>query len=214
MSMFCFQCEQTYKGSGCTIQGVCGKKPDTANLQDELTSSIIELANCAEKTDENTEIIIDGLFVTITNVNFDNEAIEKYLQKVKSVKKCDSNFDVKSIWNCDEDIQSLKSLILFGLKGMAAYAHHARVFGYKNEVVDEYFYEALQAVAKFNTVDSLLPMVLKTGEVNLKCMELLDMANTQTYGNPVPTVVSTNIEKGPFIVVSGHDLHDLALLLE
>ena len=214
MSMFCFQCEQTYKGSGCTIQGVCGKKPDTANLQDELTSSIIELANCAEKTDENTEIIIDGLFVTITNVNFDNEAIEKYLQKVKSVKKCDSNFDVKSIWNCDEDIQSLKSLILFGLKGMAAYAHHARVLGYKNEVVDEYFYEALQAVAKFNTVDSLLPMVLKTGEVNLKCMELLDMANTQTYGNPVPTVVSTNIEKGPFIVVSGHDLHDLALLLE
>ena len=214
MSMFCFQCEQTYKGSGCTIQGVCGKKPDTANLQDELTSSIIELANCAEKTDENTEIIIDGLFVTITNVNFDNEAIEKYLQKVKSVKKCEINFDVKSIWNCDEDIQSLKSLILFGLKGMAAYAHHARVLGYKNEVVDEYFYEALQAVAKFNTVDSLLPMVLKTGEVNLKCMELLDMANTQTYGNPVPTVVSTNIEKGPFIVVSGHDLHDLALLLE
>lgn len=214
MSMFCFQCEQTYKGSGCTIQGVCGKKPDTANLQDELTSSIIELANCAEKTDENTEIIIDGLFVTITNVNFDNEAIEKYLQKVKSVKKCDNNFDVKSIWNCDEDIQSLKSLILFGLKGMAAYAHHARVLGYKNEVVDEYFYEALQAVAKFNTIDSLLPMVLKTGEVNLKCMELLDMANTQTYGNPVPTVVSTNIEKGPFIVVSGHDLHDLALLLE
>lgn len=214
MSMFCFQCEQTYKGSGCIIQGVCGKKPDTANLQDELTSSIIELANCAEKTDENTEIIIDGLFITITNVNFDNDAIKKYLQKVKSAKKCDSHFDVKSIWDCDEDIRSLKSLILFGLKGMAAYAHHARVLGYKNEVVDEYFYEGLQAVAKFNTVDSLLPMVLKTGEINLKCMELLDMANTQTYGNPIPTVVSTNIEKGPFIVISGHDLHDLALLLE
>ena len=131
------------------------------------------------------------------------------LQMKKTTK-----FGMRWIWNCDEDIQSLKSLILFGLKGMAAYAHHARVLGYKNEVVDEYFYEALQAVAKFNTVDSLLPMVLKTGEVNLKCMELLDMANTQTYGNPVPTVVSTNIEKGPFIVVSGHDLHDLALLLE
>ena len=214
MSMFCFQCEQTYKGQGCTIQGVCGKKPDTANLQDELTSSLIELANCCEKSDENTDILIEGLFVTITNVNFDNKAISKYLEKSKNAKKCDANFNVKSIWDCEEDIRSLKSLILFGLKGMAAYAHHARVLGYKDEVVDDYFYEALQAITKFNTVDELLPMVLKTGEINLKCMELLDRANTETYGNPVPTVVSTHIEKGPFIVVSGHDLHDLALLLE
>lgn len=214
MSMFCFQCEQTFKGQGCTIQGVCGKKPDTANLQDELTSSLIELANCGEKNDENTEILIEGLFVTITNVNFDNDAIAKYLEKTKNAKKCDTHFDVKTVWDCEEDIRSLKSLILFGLKGMSAYAHHARVLGYKDEVVDEYFYEALQAVAKFNTVDELLPMVLKTGEVNLKCMEILDRANTETYGNPVPTVVSTHIEKGPFIIVSGHDLHDLALLLE
>ncbi len=214
MSMFCFQCEQTFKGEGCTIQGVCGKKPDTANLQDELTSSLIELANCGEKSDENTEILIEGLFVTITNVNFDNCAIAKYLEKSKQAKKCDTQFNVKTIWNCEEDIRSLKSLILFGLKGMAAYAHHARVLGYKDEVVDEYFYEALQAIVKFNSVDELLPMVLKTGEINLKCMELLDRANTETYGNPVPTVVSTNIEKGPFIIVSGHDLKDLALLLE
>ena len=214
MSMFCFQCEQTYKGQGCTIQGVCGKKPDTANLQDELTSAVIELANCGEKSDKNTEIIIESLFVTITNVNFDNDAINKYLEKVQNAKKCDVSFDVKSIWNCDEDIRSLKSLILFGLKGMAAYAHHARILGYKCEVVDEYFYEALRAIAEYNTQDELLPMVLKTGEINLKCMELLDRANTETYGNPVPTVVPTYIEKGPFIVVSGHDLHDLAMLLE
>ena len=106
MSMFCFQCEQTAKGEGCTIQGVCGKNPDTANLQDELTSSIIELANCAEKSDENTKLIIEGLFITITNVNYDDEYISNFTEKVKSAKKCDENFDVKSIWNCDEDIRS------------------------------------------------------------------------------------------------------------
>lgn len=97
---------------------------------------------------------------------------------------------------------------------MAAYAHHARVLGYKDEDVDNFLYEALQAIANKNTVDELLPLVLKTGEINLKCMELLDRANTETYGNPVPVKVTTNIEKGPFIVVTGHDLHDLALLLE
>lgn len=97
---------------------------------------------------------------------------------------------------------------------MAAYAHHARVLGYKNEDVDNFFYTALQAIANKNTVDELLPLVLKTGEINLKCMELLDSANTGTYGNPVPTKVTTNIEKGPFIVITGHDLHDLALLLD
>ena len=97
---------------------------------------------------------------------------------------------------------------------MAAYAHHARVLGYEDEDVDNFLYEALQAIANKNTVDELLPLVLKTGEINLKCMELLDRANTETYGNPVPVKVTTNIEKGPFIVVTGHDLHDLALLLE
>lgn len=214
MNMFCFQCEQTAKGEGCTIQGVCGKKADTANLQDELTSSLIELANCGEKNDKNTELLIDGLFITITNVNFDNESINNFLNEVKSQKKCNNDFSIQSVWDCDEDIRSLKSLVLFGLKGMAAYAHHARVLGYKDEDVDNFLYEALQAIANKNTVDELLPLVLKTGEINLKCMELLDRANTETYGNPVPVKVTTNIEKGPFIVVTGHDLHDLALLLE
>lgn len=214
MNMFCFQCEQTAKGEGCTIQGVCGKKADTANLQDELTSSLIELANCGEKNDKNTELLIGGLFITITNVNFDNESINNFLNEVKSQKKCNNDFSIQSVWDCDEDIRSLKSLVLFGLKGMAAYAHHARVLGYKDEDVDNFIYEALQAIANKNTVDELLPLVLKTGEINLKCMELLDRANTETYGNPVPVKVTTNIEKGPFIVVTGHDLHDLALLLE
>ena len=135
-------------------------------------------------------------------------------EKVKEKIKCDSDFDIQTIWNCSEDIRSLKSLILFGLKGMAAYAHHAKVLGYKLNEIDDYFYEVLRAIAENNTIDELLPLVLKTGEINLKCMELLDRANTETYGMPIPQKISTNIEKGPFIVVTGHDLRDLALLLE
>lgn len=214
MSMFCFQCEQTFKSEGCTTQGVCGKKSDTANLQDKLTSKIIELANCNQINDKNTDLIIDGLFITITNVNFDNDSIKNFTSELKSQIKCNTEFDIKTVWNCNEDIRSLKSLILFGLKGMAAYAHHARVLGYKSDEVNNYFYEALQAIVQKNTIDELLPMVLKTGEVNLKCMELLDKANTETYGSPTPKKVTTNIEKGPFIVITGHDLHDLSLLLE
>lgn len=215
MTMFCFQCEQTAGGKGCTMaQGVCGKKADTANLQDELTSSLIELANCGEKNEQNTELLINGLFITITNVNFDNNSIKEFINKVRSQIHCDDTFDIKKVWECDEDIRSLKSLILFGVKGMAAYAHHARILGYKDDEVDNFFYEALRAISNMNSVDGLLAMVLKTGEINLKCMELLDRANTETYGSPEPAKVTTNIEKGPFIIVTGHDLHDLALLLE
>lgn len=214
MTMFCFQCEQTAFGKGCTKTGVCGKQADTANLQDELTSSLIELANCSDKNEKNTDLLINGLFTTITNVNFDNESITKMTKEVKDKIRCDNKFDINTVWDTDEDTRSLKSLILFGLKGMAAYAHHAKVLGYKDEDVDNFFYEALQDISKDLTQDELLGLVLKTGEINLKCMELLDQANTETYGHPVPTKVSTNIEPGPFIVVTGHDLRDLALLLE
>lgn len=214
MNMFCFQCEQTAQGKGCTVTGVCGKKADTANLQDELTNTLIELANCGEKNETNTELLIEGLFTTITNVNFDNKSIIAFTQKVKDRINCDKTFDINSVWTADEDIRSLKSLILFGLKGIAAYAHHARVLGYKNSDVDEFFYTALQDISKDLSAEELTALVLKTGEINLKCMELLDKANTETYGTPVPVKVSTNIEPGPFIVVTGHDLHDLALLLE
>lgn len=214
MSMFCFQCEQTAQSKGCTVQGVCGKKADTANLQDELTSKVIELATCSDINDTNTDLIIDGLFTTITNVNFDNNSIKNFVTIINNQIGCNSKFDITTVWNCNEDVRSLKSLILFGLKGMAAYAHHARVLVYKSNDVNNYFYEALRAISEKNTIDELLPFVLKTGEINLKCMELLDKANTETYGTPTPQKVSTNIEKGPFIVVTGHDLHDLALLLE
>ena len=214
MSMFCFQCEQTAFHKACTKKGVCGKEPDTANLQDELTSSVIELANCGEINDENTKLIIDGLFTTITNVNFDNTSIKNLTEEIKNKISCDFKFDINDVWNCSENLRSLKSLILFGLKGMAAYAHHAWILGYKNEEVNNFFYEVLRAISKETSPDELTKLVLKTGRVNLKCMELLDKANTETFGNPEPTKVTTNIEKGPFIIVSGHDLKDLQLLLE
>lgn len=214
MNMFCFQCEQTSNGKGCIKYGVCGKTPETSNFQDELVNSLIELANCSEKNEKNTRLIIDGLFVTITNVNFDDDYIKKCIDKVRKNLKCDKKFDIKTLWEANEDIRSLKSLILFGLKGMAAYAHHAYVLGYSDDTVNDFLYEALKAIPKNLSEDELLALVLKTGKVNLKCMELLDKANTQTYGTPVPTKVSTNIEKGPFIVITGHDLHDLELLLK
>src|SRR5574344_883641 len=213
-SMFCFQCEQKAKGKGCTVQGVCGKKADTANLQDELTSTLIELANSNEPTEEVTKTLIEGLFTTITNVNFDDESLKVFTKKVTEMIKRPNDFDIKTVWECDEDIRSLKSLILFGLKGIAAYAEHAWVLGYTDEAVNNFFYEALQAVSKDLGINELLPLVLKTGEINLKCMELLDKENTETYGTPEPTKVTTNIEKGPFIIVTGHDLKDLHTLLE
>ena len=212
--MFCYQCEQTADCRGCLNQGVCGKKAETANLQDELTSKTIEFANCAPFNEENTNLIIESLFTTITNVNFDDKSIKQLIQELINKTPCNNNFDIKSVWECDQDIRSLKSLILFGLKGIAAYAHHAIVLGYRDEIVDKFFYEALQGISKDLQTEGLLALILKTGEINLKTMELLDKANTETYGHPEPTKVTTEIEKGPFIVVTGHDLHDLALLLE
>ena len=214
MKMFCFQCEQTAQCKGCIDVGVCGKQADTSNLQDELTSAVIELANCNEINDENTNLIIEGLYATITNVNFDNKSIKELIQKIKAKIVCNFEFDIKSVFSCNEDVRSLKSLVLFGLKGIAAYAYHAYMLKYKDEEVNKYFYEALKGISKNLSINELTSLVLKTGEINLKCMELLDKANRETYGNPIPTKVTTNIDKGPFIVVTGHDLHDLALLLK
>ena len=122
---------------------------------------------------------------------------------------------MSTLWTTDEDIRSLKSLILFGIRGMAAYAYHASVLGYTDETISKFFYKALFAVGmKDWGMDELLLIVLEVGEVNLRCMELLDQANTTTYGTPVPTTVPLTIEKGPFIIITGHDLKDLQLLLE
>lgn len=233
--MFCFQCEQTAECSGCTgAVGVCGKKADTAQLQDKLTGALIGLARSTDGnahliSRSSTDVIIDGLFATLTNVNFDNAAFETLLARVEDEKRkmvpdcftcaspCGKNrdYDMNRLWNADEDIRSLKSLILFGIRGMAAYAYHAGVLGYHDENVDRFFYKALIAIGmeEFG-MEELLPIVMEVGEVNLKCMALLDKANTETFGHPQPTEVSLTVEKGPFIVVTGHDLYDLKLLLE
>ena len=230
--MFCFQCEQTAGGFGCTkMAGVCGKTAANAKLQDELTGALIGLARaCAAnpKTEDTNRLILEGLFTTVTNVNFNDETLVELIKRVREEKdriapgcagcqsKCGNtdDYEMSRIWEAEEDIRSLKSLILFGIRGMAAYAYHAMVLGYTSERVNEFFYKALYVLAEDWGMEDLLLVVMEVGEVNLECMELLDRANTQTFGTPVPTEVSLTVEKGPFIVIIGHDLYDLKLLLE
>ena len=252
--MFCYQCEQTAGCAGCTgSTGVCGKTAETARLQDQLVGAMIGLARAAEGVecpgDRVYRTVIEGLFTTLTNVSFDDDAIRAQIEKthmekerllaapvkksagprekaagesgaaenaacaVASVQDTD-DYNLGLLWDMDPDIRSLKSLILFGLKGMAAYAYHALMLGASDETVNRFFLTGLREIAKDGTVESLLPTVLKVGEVNLTCMAMLDAANTGTYGTPIPVSVPLVVERGPFIVVTGHDLKDLELLLK
>ncbi len=233
--MFCFQCEQTAHCKACAGNtGVCGKKADTAELQDRLTGALIGLARATENnehltSDSTAAVVVESLFATLTNVNFDDKRFYRLLERVDGEKRrlvpdcfactsqCGRNneYDMNHLWNADEDIRSLKSLILFGIRGVAAYAYHAAVLGYKDESIHRFLYKALFAIGMDDwSMDDLLPIVLEVGEVNLKCMALLDKANTETFGHPRPTEVSLMVETGPFIVVTGHDLGDLKLLLQ
>lgn len=221
-NMFCFQCEQTAFGTGCTGRaGVCGKSAGAAKLQDALTGALIGLARTcqhAAPTDQTYRLLIEGLFTTVTNVNFDAATIQAMVDAVHTEKArlggTDSDYDVQQIWNANEDIRSLKSLILFGMRGMAAYAYHALMLGKTDDTVQSFFLKGLTALGEDSDTDTLLPLVLETGKVNLTCMAMLDEANTTTYGTPTPTTVPLTIEKGPFIVITGHDLKDLELLLQ
>lgn len=218
--MFCFQCEQTAGGKGCTKVGVCGKKPDAANKQDELTCALVGLARVAKGSipgREADELMMQGLFTTITNVNFNPETIDALKIRVRDEKERlggAEDFSFDSLWNGDTDIVSLRSTLLLGLRGMAAYAWHAYVLGKEDKEVTAWFYKGMAALGEDHTVAEWLDLLMEFGQVNLKCMALLDEANTSTFGHPVPTKVTTIIEKGPFIVVSGHDLHDLMELLQ
>jgi hydroxylamine reductase len=228
MSMFCYQCEQTAGGKACTGKaGVCGKTEDVANIQDGLTKELIALACAFEgrtPTKAAVKIMIEGLFATITNVSFDSQQLSTLIGMVKAqteaagVKvglECSDEPGPLKLWSAEEDIRSLKSLILLGLRGVAAYAYHAYVLGYTNDEVDAMFFKGLRTVSRTDaTMTDLLPVVMEVGNINLKCMEMLDRANTETYGTPVPTTVPLTIEKGPFIVITGHDLYDLQQLLE
>jgi hydroxylamine reductase len=213
MSMFCYQCEQTAKCTGCTTFGVCGKDPDTAVLQDLLVDVCKQIAVAAKgkKNREADLYVMEGLFTTVTNVNFDANDIVGVIRRGGEVLKAlgaksPINFaaDVSELSKQGEavgiesrkktlgdDITGLQELILYGLKGTAAYADHAYVLGKEDPAVFAFFHEALATLKNGPaTVDVLLPLALKVGEVNLTVMGLLDAANTETYGHPVPTPVN------------------------
>lgn len=244
--MFCYQCEETNKGEGCTIQGVCGKKGDVAILQDLLIYVLKGISICnieAKKKgikNENVDIFITNeLFSTITNTNFDKSY---FLNKIKEALKLRDeiynegslkhNYDAVS-WNPlddedifkkaqevgvlsteNEDIRSLQQLLIYGIKGMAAYLHHAYELGKKDQEIFDFMQEGLSATLKDLTGDELTNLVLKCGEYGVKTMALLDEANTSTYGHPEPTDVNIGVGKNPGILISGHDLKDLEELLE
>ncbi len=232
-NMFCYQCEQTAKGQGCEIAGVCGKQATSAVLQDEIVAKIKELAFYASRLRETDYIskradlaMIEGLFTTVTNVNFDDtrlarveENIQIQIDELKELLNSEykplpiSVLERKALLG--EDILSLEEIIIYGLKGAAAYYDHARILGYEDNKIIADFWEALDCLNNKNpTVEELLAKALKVGEINFKVMQLLDDANTLTYGHPEPTRVRITPIKGKAIVVSGHDLKDLEELLK
>ncbi|MFO8001943.1 MAG: hydroxylamine reductase [Marinilabilia sp.] len=249
MSMFCFQCQEAAKNIGCEVKGVCGKTDDVANLQDLLMYVTKGVAWWSQKADEagieNPEAekyIIDAMFITITNANFDRNKIIAKIREgfdvqdslAKKIGQTPENTPECALWRTDseqameekstqvgvlshkdEDIRSLKELLTYGMKGMAAYAEHAYNLGYRNDEVNEFMKRGLVAtVDETLGVDDLLPMVLECGKYGVEVMSLLDKANTESYGHPELTSVNLGVGQNPGILVSGHDLKDFEELLK
>ena len=246
--MFCFQCQETAGCSGCTVSGVCGKKPDVAAMQDLLvyatkgiSAVTTQLRSEGKEIDDNiNHQIIVNLFTTITNANFDKESIITRIKetleiKEELLKKVENRDDLPeaAFWNGtedtfedkashvgilateNEDIRSLRELITYGLKGLAAYAKHAAALAHTDEEIDAFLQKALAATADDAlSAEELTALTLETGKFGVRVMELLDKANTAAYGNPEITKVNIGVGKNPGILVSGHDLHDLEMLLE
>ena len=253
--MFCNQCEQTARGEGCTVRGVCGKSHEVATLQDLLGHVLKGLALFAHEgrrvglvDDKVNRFTAEALFSTLTNVNFDQERFVEYINEAaglredlkKRVKEAGGNVDFSAPaadlqpaegpeamvrqgeelgqpWSKDvpEDIASLQRTMYFGIKGVSAYAHHAAVLGREDDAIYAFLHEGLAALSSPDlSMDDWLGLVLKCGEINLKTMEMLDAANTGTFGSPVPTEVPLGHKEGKCILVSGHDLHDLKMILE
>ncbi|MGL5755885.1 MAG: hydroxylamine reductase [Paraclostridium sp.] len=250
--MFCYQCEQTAGGKGCTKVGVCGKTPEIAALQDliiyqvkGISCYVKELIEKGENIDkEIVSFVENSLFTTLTNVNFDGDVHEKMLKqsqiikqslrsKVPNCKNCceQATYNLSDIRNqmledakragimydenLNADVRSLRQTIIYGLKGIAAYGHQARELGYYNDQVDEFYFRALAATCDDKlTVEDLITWAIKTGDMSVAIMQKLDEANTTIYKNPAPKKVNINIKKGPFIIVSGHDLKDLEMILK
>ena len=255
--MFCYQCEQTVRSEACTgARGVCGKEAEVADLQDALVYTLKGLALVVEKAkaegivpDDIYPFLAEGLFVTLTNVNFDAEAISEWIHEAAErrdallatlrEKQPDVSFSESPVTfdpadtmdelvaqakehginaeaSADENLRSLQHTILFGLKGVAAYAYHASVLGYRDPEVDDYFVEGLVDLSHYDEGDlgAWVGKALRCGEINYKTMALLDKANTETFGTPVPTEVPLGVKAGKAILVSGHDLLDLEELLK
>jgi hydroxylamine reductase len=250
--MFCRQCEQTAKGTGCTQQGVCGKTHETATLQDMLIFSLKGIAvlgllarEKGIKDKEADMFLQEGLFTTVTNVNFDPQKIAeriyaayKIMERLKkAVGTVPADAPEPAHWqpadsmagliaqglevgllsdsSPNEDVRSLREILLFGMKGMAAYADHAAALGRTDEEVNSFFYKGLAALVDPKlTAGDYMALLMEFGKVNLKCMGLLDKAHNDTFGAPVSTKVPLGVKKGAAIIVSGHDLLDLKQLLE
>ncbi|MFW6230177.1 MAG: hydroxylamine reductase [Halanaerobium sp.] len=260
--MFCFQCQETSKNEGCTVRGVCGKNEDVANLQDLLIYLLkgisyyeYEAGKAGIKKEiinkEIDDFIVDSLFATITNVNFDEKRFEKLIEKAINYKeniknnfleaykeKYNENFtgDLPEMSTYSEkhkekyyekgqkvgvlktenkDIRSLRELLTYGLKGVAAYLHHAKILGYTDKEIRAFIKKALAATADDNlSIEDLIEYVMKCGETAVNTMALLDKANTESYGHPEPTEVNIGVNNRPGILVSGHDLKDFKELLE
>ena len=246
--MFCFQCQETAGCSGCTVAGVCGKKPDVAAMQDLLvyvtkgiSAVTTQLRSEGKEIDDNiNHQIIVNLFTTITNANFDKESIITRIKetleiKEELLKKVENRDDLPeaAFWNGtedtfedkashvgilateNEDIRSLRELITYGLKGLAAYAKHAAALAHTDEEIDAFLQKALAVTTDDAlSAEELTALTLETGNFGVRVMELLDKANTAAYGNPEITKVNIGVGKNPGILVSGHDLHDLEMLLE
>ena len=250
--MFCYQCQETAKGTGCTVRGVCGKTPDVANLQDLLLFILKGIAHyrvqlrALDAVDHSADrFILDGLFMTITNANFDKQRfVEKIKEAIKLREQLKQTFLDKggkpekitfegAFWTANtleemeskagfvgvlstenEDIRSLREMLTYGMKGMAAYTEHAYNLGHENPSIYEFIDRGLVATTLPLSADQLVQMVLECGKNGVDAMALLDKANTDTYGNPEITKVDIGVRKNPGILISGHDLRDLYELLE
>lgn len=245
MGMFCYQCQETARGTGCTVRGVCGKNEEVAAVQDLLIYVIKGIADIVVKDKVDVDSIpainyqvLNGLFMTITNANFDDDAlidqVKKLMDMRDSLASVNSNLHDAATFKADskdammdkakdvgilatenEDVRSLREMIIYGLKGMAAYAEHALNLGKESKEIYEFIYEALaKTLDDSKSADDLVALTLKTGEYGVKAMALLDLANTSSYGDPEITQVNIGVRDNPAILISGHDLNDLEQLLE
>ncbi|MDC7223328.1 MAG: hydroxylamine reductase, partial [Spirochaetales bacterium] len=242
--MFCFQCQEALKNTGCTATGVCGKKGDTAILQDVLIYTVKGISLVAEKAGKVDKDVADyitkALFTTVTNVSFDDDQLVEIIkqglalrEEIKARYSIGNDLDECALWTGstkeaflakankagvfstgNEDVRSLRELLVYGLKGIAAYTDHAAVLGFEDQSIYDFLVEGMASTTKELSVDEMVGLVLKAGEVAVTAMATLDKANTETYGNPEITEVNLGVRSNPGILISGHDLKDMEELLK